>query len=134
MTILQLYPSLPPLLPRMFRYLPPLLITLFPLFLHRSNQTHSYPQLQDQATIFIVLSPSFLENGDQAPGQRFLGHYPQGQLRFHDGHLGLKTEAGDYLLKGQVKENQWMIAAYRFEGNVQMSLNGEGFEVVTSER
>ena len=42
-------------------------------------------------TFFFVIKPAFLEHGDQAVGQRFMGHYPYGQLRFHDGHVALKT-------------------------------------------
>ena len=48
-------------------------------------------------SIFLVIKPQWLENGDQAVGQRFMGHYPFGQLRFHDRRVGLKTRSGEYL-------------------------------------
>lgn len=93
-------------------------------------------QLRDGITAFFVLTPSLLQSGDQAIGQRFFGHYPYGQFRFHNGRLAFKTENGDHVHSSEdVTEGETILAAYRFDGNVQISLNGGPFEIsYTSKR
>lgn len=74
-------------------------------------------QLRDGITCFFVLTPFWLHDGDQAVGQRFFGHYPFGQFRFHDRRLGFKTESGDLLHSYTgLKEGETIVAAYRFDG------------------
>lgn len=86
-------------------------------------------QLRDGITAFFVLKPIRLREGDQALGQRFFGHYPYGQFRFHDGRLAFRTDNGDHVYSSDdVIEGETLLAAYRFDGNVQMSLNGRQFE------
>lgn len=92
-------------------------------------------QLRDGITAFFVLTPNLLESGDQAIGQRFFGHYPYGQFRFHNGRLAFKTENGDHVHSSEdVTEGDTILAAYRFDGNVQISLNGGPFEVSYTSR
>jgi len=86
-------------------------------------------QLRDGITCFFVVTPRWLHEGDQAVGQRFFGHYPFGQFRFHDGRLGFKTEAGDVLHSyGGLRDGEALVAAYRFDGGVEMAVNGLPFE------
>ncbi|KAJ1454243.1 hypothetical protein M885DRAFT_522050 [Pelagophyceae sp. CCMP2097] len=92
-------------------------------------------QLRDGVTAFFVLRPKWLEDGDQAVGQRFFGHYPYGQFRFHDGRLAFKTEGGDYVHSADdIAQNELVVAAYRFDGDVAISLDGLPFERIESPR
>lgn len=85
-------------------------------------------QLRDGITAFFVLTPTLLREGDQAIGQRFFGHYPFGQFRLHDRRLGFKTESGDHVHSTEISQGETILAVYRFDGDVQISLNGGPFE------
>ena len=121
----------------------------FPSSLH-SNQP---VQLADGMTIFVALRPTWLsKKGNVVPGQRFFGHYPYGQFRFIEESLSFKTYSGDYLLplkenmnrsqatistKTNVKEGinaeQFLLAGFRFDRKVEMSVNGLPFRIITSD-
>eukprot|EP00639_Heterosigma_akashiwo_P014973 CAMPEP_0206368636 /NCGR_PEP_ID=MMETSP0294-20121207/4785_1 /ASSEMBLY_ACC=CAM_ASM_000327 /TAXON_ID=39354 /ORGANISM="Heterosigma akashiwo, Strain CCMP2393" /LENGTH=709 /DNA_ID=CAMNT_0053815169 /DNA_START=126 /DNA_END=2251 /DNA_ORIENTATION=+ len=85
--------------------------------------------LRDRSTLFLVLAPGYLERGrgvTASVAQRFFGHYPNGQLRFHEGHVSIKTYGGDLFLRQEVplEEMHFLIASYRFNEKVEISVNG----------
>jgi hypothetical protein len=53
--------------------------------------THCTEQMRDDATLLFALAPTWVGRGAHAPGQRFFGTYPEGQLRFKDGRPSIKV-------------------------------------------
>ena len=86
-------------------------------------------QLRDGITAFFVLTPTWLQDGDQALGQRFFGHYPFGQFRFRDQKLAFRSDVDHvYSVTDDIKERIPVIAAYRFDGRIAMATNGRPLE------
>ncbi len=92
-------------------------------------------QLRTGVSALFAVAPEWLHDGDQIGGQRFFGHYPFGQLRFHDRKVSFKTDSGDHLLEGsragELQNGAWVIVSYRFGEHVEMALNGEPMRVAT---
>ena len=85
-------------------------------------------QLRDGVTCFFVLTPAWLRDGDRAVGQRFFGHYPLGQFRFHDRRVAFRTAAGDVRHSKVLESGTKLVAAYRLDGRVEMAVDGAPFE------
>ena len=91
----------------------------------------------------------------QAPGQRFFGHYPDGEFRFNNGRPSFFSNGIDFDLPPDVLvnskskrsngdtnggldgrtaikiENEFIIITYRFNHNVEISVNGGVFACVS---
>jgi hypothetical protein len=85
-------------------------------------------QLRDGVTCFFVLTPAWLRDGDRAVGQRFFGHYPLGQFRFHDRRVAFRTAAGDISHSKVLESGTKLVVAYRLDGRVEMAVDGAPFE------
>ncbi len=82
-------------------------------------------QLDASMTAFFYMSPDSLPAGT---GQRFAGHYGNGQFRFHDGKASMHTAGGDAPLNDPLPAaNQFQLIAYRFSNDVQISIDGSTF-------
>jgi len=69
------------------------------------------------------------EYQSQGVGQRFFGHYPNGQLLFDGARISIKTHRGDLTREAddQILENHFVIASYRFNERVEISVNGQRY-------
>ncbi|MFW6161778.1 MAG: LamG-like jellyroll fold domain-containing protein [Planctomycetota bacterium] len=81
--------------------------------------------LGDGKTVFLVIAPDSLPGGS---GQRYFGHYPDGQLRYNSGKVsgwfGHPSGNADSPDTAGVAPGEFAIHSYVFDGDVAIGVNG----------
>jgi hypothetical protein len=94
--------------------------------------------LSENSSLFFVLKPEWIGMGAQAPGQRFFGTYPSGQMRLNDGRLSLKIASGEGSLMNpelQLRAGEIALVGYRFsKGKAAGSVNGSNWEPLVDQK
>lgn len=91
--------------------------------------SNSALQLDTTVTLFFVIKP----DGPLDSSQRFAGHYGNGAFRFNSGKASIWTSGGNADLSTPLPSTgEFQIIAYRFNSNVQISINGSDFVVTIS--
>ncbi|KAG5191556.1 hypothetical protein JKP88DRAFT_251434 [Tribonema minus] len=105
-----------------------------PHFVHMSKDMTLFDlSMSEDMTLFFALAPGWIGRGPHAPGQRFFGTYPSGQLRLMDGHPAIKAESSEGAAAETLTANTLVTIAYRFSGAPQggrawASVNGKPWQ------
>ncbi|CAK9105212.1 Uncharacterized protein SCF082_LOCUS49042 [Durusdinium trenchii] len=96
-------------------------------------------KLTDEMTLLFVVAPEAFLYGPSARGQRFFGHYPNGQFRFADGTPSLFSNGDGKLARMDVgidirSAHGLVLLKYKLQGakGVQIGVNKDSFHKVST--